>query len=172
MEAEATAISAAAELIADADALLITAGAGMGVDSGLPDFRGAEGFWRAYPALGRRGLRLGIGCIRIGSRCLLRGHTHRIGACTANAASSRLAQLLGTKGLGRRAAAAIGGCIRHTVGCIHFLCHDTALRKVSTTGRRSTSRNPHQPAASASTAPTRAPHTGTHSDTVHSNSNT
>jgi len=21
----------------------------MGVDSGLPDFRGAEGFWRAYP---------------------------------------------------------------------------------------------------------------------------
>lgn len=34
-----------------ADALIITAGAGMGVDSGLPDFRGAEGFWRAYPAL-------------------------------------------------------------------------------------------------------------------------
>ena len=25
----------------------------MGVDSGLPDFRGPEGFWRAYPALGR-----------------------------------------------------------------------------------------------------------------------
>ena len=23
----------------------------MGVDSGLPDFRGTEGFWRAYPAL-------------------------------------------------------------------------------------------------------------------------
>ncbi len=36
-------------LIADADALFITAGAGMGVDSGLPDFRGTEGFWRAYP---------------------------------------------------------------------------------------------------------------------------
>ncbi|MFM0648632.1 NAD-dependent deacetylase [Paraburkholderia bryophila] len=35
----------------DADGLLITAGAGMGVDSGLPDFRGAEGFWRSYPAL-------------------------------------------------------------------------------------------------------------------------
>jgi NAD-dependent SIR2 family protein deacetylase len=35
----------------EADGLLITAGAGMGVDSGLPDFRGAEGFWRAYPAL-------------------------------------------------------------------------------------------------------------------------
>ena len=25
----------------------------MGVDSGLPDFRGTQGFWRAYPALGR-----------------------------------------------------------------------------------------------------------------------
>ena len=23
----------------------------MGVDSGLPDFRGREGFWRAYPPL-------------------------------------------------------------------------------------------------------------------------
>lgn len=34
-----------------ADGLLITAGAGMGVDSGLPDFRGDEGFWKAYPAL-------------------------------------------------------------------------------------------------------------------------
>ncbi len=42
----------AATLIADADALIITAGAGMGVDSGLPDFRGNEGFWNAYPALG------------------------------------------------------------------------------------------------------------------------
>lgn len=42
-----------ARLIMQADALLITAGAGLGVDSGLPDFRGNEGFWRAYPALGR-----------------------------------------------------------------------------------------------------------------------
>lgn len=40
----------------DADGLLITAGAGMGVDSGLPDFRGAEGFWRAYPALKHHGM--------------------------------------------------------------------------------------------------------------------
>jgi NAD-dependent SIR2 family protein deacetylase len=40
----------AAQAIAEADALLIGAGAGMGVDSGLPDFRGAQGFWRAYPA--------------------------------------------------------------------------------------------------------------------------
>jgi len=43
----------AARLIAAADGLLIAAGAGMGVDSGLPDFRGAAGFWAAYPALGR-----------------------------------------------------------------------------------------------------------------------
>lgn len=39
----------AVEAIRSADALLIGAGAGMGVDSGLPDFRGPEGFWRAYP---------------------------------------------------------------------------------------------------------------------------
>jgi NAD-dependent SIR2 family protein deacetylase len=45
--------SRAAKLIAQADGLLITAGAGMGIDSGLPDFRSAEGFWNAYPALGR-----------------------------------------------------------------------------------------------------------------------
>lgn len=47
------AIQKAASLIRDADALLITAGAGMGVDSGLPDFRGPNGFWGVYPALGR-----------------------------------------------------------------------------------------------------------------------
>ena len=46
----------AAELISQADGLLITAGAGLGIDSGLPDFRGDNGFWNAYPALGRRGL--------------------------------------------------------------------------------------------------------------------
>lgn len=45
--------SSAAQLLAQADGLLITAGAGMGIDSGLPDFRGSEGFWNAYPALGR-----------------------------------------------------------------------------------------------------------------------
>ena len=39
----------AAQAILQADALLIGAGAGMGVDSGLPDFRGQEGFWQAYP---------------------------------------------------------------------------------------------------------------------------
>lgn len=47
----------AVELIAKADGLIITAGAGMGVDSGLPDFRGPEGFWGAYPALGRAKIR-------------------------------------------------------------------------------------------------------------------
>lgn len=41
----------AAQWIVAADSLIITAGAGMGVDSGLPDFRGREGFWRAYPPL-------------------------------------------------------------------------------------------------------------------------
>ena len=46
----------AAELIAGADTLIIAAGAGMGVDSGLPDIRGNEGFWRAYPALRQAGL--------------------------------------------------------------------------------------------------------------------
>lgn len=47
------AIEHAAAYLAEADGLLITAGAGLGVDSGLPDFRGAGGFWAAYPALGR-----------------------------------------------------------------------------------------------------------------------
>ncbi|MBX9666657.1 MAG: hypothetical protein K2X93_03520 [Candidatus Obscuribacterales bacterium] len=42
-------IERASRAIASADALLIGAGAGMGVDSGLPDFRGKEGFWKAYP---------------------------------------------------------------------------------------------------------------------------
>jgi NAD-dependent SIR2 family protein deacetylase len=42
-----------ADLIGQADGLLITAGAGMGVDSGLPDFRGPGGFWKIYPALAR-----------------------------------------------------------------------------------------------------------------------
>jgi NAD-dependent SIR2 family protein deacetylase len=47
----------AAELLSTARALLICAGAGMGVDSGLPDFRGDAGFWRAYPPYQRLGLR-------------------------------------------------------------------------------------------------------------------
>lgn len=51
-----TALQRAADLIDNADALVVAAGAGMGIDSGLPDFRGPGGFWAAYPALGRRGL--------------------------------------------------------------------------------------------------------------------
>lgn len=47
----------AAELIASADAVLVCAGAGMGVDSGLPDFRGDHGFWQAYPPYERLGLK-------------------------------------------------------------------------------------------------------------------
>ena len=46
----------AAGLLAGAQALLVTAGAGMGVDSGLPDFRGSSGFWRAYPLYQRLGI--------------------------------------------------------------------------------------------------------------------
>lgn len=51
-----TDIDRAAGWFAMADALVVAAGAGMGVDSGLPDFRGPEGFWRAYPAYRDLGL--------------------------------------------------------------------------------------------------------------------
>jgi NAD-dependent SIR2 family protein deacetylase len=46
----------AAHWLREADGLLVTAGAGMGVDSGLPDFRGNRGLWAAYPALGEAGI--------------------------------------------------------------------------------------------------------------------
>lgn len=49
-------LARAAGWLRAADGLLVSGGAGMGVDSGLPDFRGADGFWRAYPALGRAGI--------------------------------------------------------------------------------------------------------------------
>jgi NAD-dependent SIR2 family protein deacetylase len=52
-----TDLARAAAAVAAAQALVVGAGAGMGVDSGLPDFRGPEGFWRAYPAYARLGLR-------------------------------------------------------------------------------------------------------------------
>lgn len=51
-----TPILKAAEAIASAETLLITAGAGMGVDSGLPDFRGQQGFWKTYPKYAKEGL--------------------------------------------------------------------------------------------------------------------
>jgi NAD-dependent SIR2 family protein deacetylase len=46
----------AAEVIDSADCLLIIAGAGMGVDSGLPDFRGSQGFWKIHPNFKKEGL--------------------------------------------------------------------------------------------------------------------
>lgn len=46
----------AAQAVADAQALVVAAGAGMGVDSGLPDFRGSKGFWKAYPPYEKLGL--------------------------------------------------------------------------------------------------------------------
>lgn len=46
----------AADEVRRAGALVVTAGAGMGVDSGLPDFRGDRGFWKAYPPYERLGL--------------------------------------------------------------------------------------------------------------------
>jgi NAD-dependent SIR2 family protein deacetylase len=48
-------IRRAADAVGEADALLFCAGAGMGVDSGLPDFRGDEGFWKAYPPIAKLG---------------------------------------------------------------------------------------------------------------------
>lgn len=50
------AVETAAQALAGATALLVTAGAGMGVDSGLPDFRGDEGFWKAYPPMAKLGI--------------------------------------------------------------------------------------------------------------------
>jgi NAD-dependent SIR2 family protein deacetylase len=50
------ALERAAQAILTAEAILIGAGAGMGVDSGLPDFRGGQGFWNAYPPYAKLGL--------------------------------------------------------------------------------------------------------------------
>jgi NAD-dependent SIR2 family protein deacetylase len=52
MMADTALLERATGWLREADGLLITAGAGMGVDSGLPDFRGNQGMWAAYPALG------------------------------------------------------------------------------------------------------------------------
>lgn len=46
----------AAAALRGARALVVATGAGMGVDSGLPDFRGDQGFWNAYPLYERLGL--------------------------------------------------------------------------------------------------------------------
>lgn len=63
----------AAQKIALADGLIITAGAGMGVDSGLPDFRGENGFWQAYPALATPKVRFQD----IANPAAFRTHPHR-----------------------------------------------------------------------------------------------
>jgi NAD-dependent SIR2 family protein deacetylase len=49
MHEKLDALEAAAAALCEADALLIGAGAGMGVDSGIPDYRGSDGFWTARP---------------------------------------------------------------------------------------------------------------------------
>lgn len=49
-------VESTARIIGEAECFVVTAGAGMGVDSGLPDFRGDQGFWNAYPAYSRLGL--------------------------------------------------------------------------------------------------------------------
>lgn len=56
MTQDSQALAYAADLIGQSDAIIVGAGAGMGVDSGLPDFRGNLGFWKAYPALQASGL--------------------------------------------------------------------------------------------------------------------
>ena len=49
-------LRAAAEAVDRATFLVVAAGAGMSADSGLPTFRGNEGFWRNYPAIRHLGL--------------------------------------------------------------------------------------------------------------------
>lgn len=55
---QAASLAQAWRLIRDADALLIAAGAGLGVASGLPDFRSLLGLWHHYPGLAAAGLDL------------------------------------------------------------------------------------------------------------------
>jgi NAD-dependent SIR2 family protein deacetylase len=42
-------VAKAAGLVKEATVLVVGTGAGMGIDSGLPDFRGNQGFWTNYP---------------------------------------------------------------------------------------------------------------------------
>ncbi|MFB3855282.1 MAG: NAD-dependent deacetylase [Vicinamibacterales bacterium] len=56
MNVDEMGMESAARAVCEAAAILVCAGAGMGVDSGLPDFRGERGFWRAYPVFERLGL--------------------------------------------------------------------------------------------------------------------
>ena len=49
-------IARAAKAVANAKFLIFTAGAGLGIDSGLPAFRTKNGLWRAYPAFEKLGI--------------------------------------------------------------------------------------------------------------------
>lgn len=49
-------VAAAAKLIEQASSIIISAGSGMGVDSGLPDFRGPYGLWKEHPIYEKYGL--------------------------------------------------------------------------------------------------------------------
>lgn len=49
-------IKRAAHLLTEADGLIILAGAGMGVDSGLPDYRGTVGWWTNHAAFKQAGV--------------------------------------------------------------------------------------------------------------------
>ena len=73
-------VRAAAEL-RRAGALVVTAGAGMGVDSGLPDFRGDQGFWKAYPPYER----LGLSFVDAANPAHFERDPHSAGASTATA---------------------------------------------------------------------------------------
>eukprot|EP01080_Neovahlkampfia_damariscottae_P008033 gene8033-12498_t len=58
MSQDKNVIQQAAKAISESNCIYFTAGAGMGVDSGLPDFRGKDGFWRAYPPMKDLGIDL------------------------------------------------------------------------------------------------------------------
>ena len=49
-------ITHAAINIIKSEGIIITAGAGMGVPSGLPDFRGKEGFYKTYPSFRKQNM--------------------------------------------------------------------------------------------------------------------
>ena len=55
-ETEKSITQSFADALSHSKALLIGAGAGMGVDSGMPDFRGTSGFWKTYPPLAKLGI--------------------------------------------------------------------------------------------------------------------
>lgn len=56
MTGQSSDLQRAADLVREATSLIALSGAGMGVDSGLPDFRGNQGFWNAYPPYQRLGV--------------------------------------------------------------------------------------------------------------------